>query len=105
MSNHSHFIDEAKAQLDKLGVELDELEDKVKTQYENASSWYGEQMVNLRNEWQETSAKIHKFTTEAQAEAQTSYEAAKSEVERNYDALASAVKTYREQIERDGKTN
>ena len=105
MSDHRHFIGEAKAQLDKLGVELDELEDKVKIQYENASSWYGEQMATLRNEWQETNAKIQKFTTDAQAEAQTSYEAAKSEVERNYDALARAVKTYREQIERASKTN
>jgi len=105
MSTHRHFIEEAKSQLDKLGAELDELEDKVNTQHEHASAWYGEQMTKLRTEWQETGAKIQKLTADVQAEAQTSYEAAKNELERNYEALANAVKTYREQIERGDQTN
>ena len=101
MTDYQQFVENAKSELQKLGEELDELDQKVKAQCQNASTWYGEQMKKLRSDWRDTSVKIEQVATEARAEAESSYEAAKTDADRHYQALKAAVKTYREEVERN----
>lgn len=100
MSNHEHFIAKAKDQIDKLGEELFELDQKVKTECRNANAWYGEQMDKLRSEWRDAQSKIERLAAVGQNEAQATYDNAVNEAERHWKALQAAVQTYRQQVEK-----
>ncbi len=99
MSNHVQTVEKVKAQLDRLGSELDELDHKLKTECRNASAWYGEQMGKLRTEWRDAQSKIERLSAEGQAEAQSAYQTAADDAERHWKALKAAVQTYRQQVE------
>ncbi|MGI9409031.1 MAG: hypothetical protein ACR2OV_03080 [Hyphomicrobiaceae bacterium] len=95
MSNHQHIIDDAKAQLEKLGDELNELDQKMKAAGNKVEAWSTKQMHQMRADWHE----CHAYVERLSAQSETSFEQAKSETERHWKALEAAVKTYREQIQ------
>ena len=95
MSNHKHFVEHAKAQLDKLGEELSELDQKMKFAGDEIDAWSTEKMHQLRAEWHECQAYVERMS----AQGETSFEQAKADTERHWKALEAAVKTYREQIQ------
>ncbi len=95
MSSHQHIIDDAKAQLEKLGDELNELDQKMKSAGAKAEAWSTEQMHRLRADWHECQAYVERLSAQSDA----SFEQAKSETERHWKALEAAVRTYREQVQ------
>lgn len=95
MSDHKHFIEHAKAQLDKLGEELSELDQKMRMAGNKVDAWSTEKMHQLRADWHECQAHLERMSAQSKA----SLDLAKTETERHWKALEAAVKTYREQLQ------
>lgn len=95
MSHHKNFIEHAKAQLDKLGEELGELDRQIKSAGERSDAWSTEHMHQLRADWHECQAHVERMSAQSEA----SLDNAKAETERHWKALEAAVKTYREQLQ------
>ncbi|MEQ8825210.1 MAG: hypothetical protein RIC14_12635 [Filomicrobium sp.] len=99
MTDHTDYVAKAKQQIEKLGNELDELEQRAKAESRKASEWYTQQMTKLRGEWQEASSRLEELSNSAHAEAKTTYQHVRADTERHWKALEAAVKAYRDRID------
>ncbi len=95
MSTQIQYIERAKAELDKLGEELSELDRKMALASDKVAVWSTEQKHRLRADWHVCQAQVERLS----AESEISFEQIKAETERHWKALEASVKTYREQLQ------
>jgi len=100
MKHNSQFIENAKANLDKLGDELTDLETKVSDAGQQADEWSATQVNKLKKDWEEAKTEMKTIATRIESEGEASVEDAKAKAERHWDALQAAVKAYRGHLEK-----
>ncbi len=95
MSETATFIENAKAQLDKLGQDIAALEAKAKESKEGADAWVTEKADKLRRDWDDAKAHVDTMVDQEKAE----WDQAKTDAQRQWNALQDAIRTYRSHVE------
>ncbi|WP_136659452.1 hypothetical protein [Nitratireductor sp. XY-223] len=100
MATAPNFIEQAKMHLDRVGDELSEVEKKLATASDNADNWTAEQAEKLKADWNKAREEMDTIAKRIESEGEDAVNDAKAKAERHWDALKSAVKTYRDHVER-----
>ena len=95
MTNTFKFVEEAKASLDVLDDELNELEGKVKAASEHADEWSTKQVHKLKKDLHQARTEMDGIAERIESEGEASVKQAKEQAERHWEALQAAVKAYR----------
>ena len=101
MSDYETFVAHTKAQLDKMGTELNALEAKVKKAGHKADKWSQDQLDKLKADWSEAKDKIDRITRQHHDEIEASWAQVKSDAENHWSALQAAISTYRAHVEKN----
>lgn len=94
----SKFVEKAKAYIDTIGAELNELELKAKTAGKDADNWSAAQVDKLKRDWSQAKDEMDNIADRAKEEGEEAVREAKEKAERHYEALQAAVKAYRSHL-------
>ncbi|MDA4847019.1 hypothetical protein [Hoeflea poritis] len=100
MATAPSFMEQAKMHLDRVGEELSEVEKKLATASDDADNWTTEQAEKLKADWNRAREEMDSIAKRIESEGEEAVNDAKAKAERHWDALKSAVKTYRDHVER-----
>ena len=99
MSNTQSFIESAKAQLDKLGQDIEAFETKAKAAKDGADSWVTNKAEKLRRDWSNAKAHVETMVDQEHDYAQAGWDKAKTDAQRQWTALQEAIQTYRTHVD------
>lgn len=100
MTTESNFIEQAKMHLDRVGDELSEVEKKITATSETADKWTADQVEKLKNDWKQAREEMDSLAKRIESEGEEAVNEAKAKAEKHWDALKTAVKTYRDHVDR-----
>lgn len=100
MTETSKFVEKAKAYIDGIGAELDELEQKTKDAVDHADEWSAAQVEKLKEDLNQAKDDMEDIADRAKTEGEDAVREAKEKAERHYEALQAAVKAYRDHLEK-----
>ena len=101
MSEYETFVAQTKAQLDRMGAELNALEDRVRKAGHKADKWSHDQLAKLKADWSESKDRIDAIAKQHHDEIEASWAQVKSDAENHWNALQAAVSTYRAHVEKN----